>query len=238
MKRNLAVLGVAVVAVLAFAAVSASSALAFEDFLAQKELTSFRGLQSESVEFKLAGGTFICAPSGGVSNGLIQGMFTPEKQPTLETSDSAVGKGVEYGNCTYQGKAATFNSNHCNFRFHAEQRTLDVIKNGTVTEETECAANGMTFSSEGCVVRIKPEAKNEGLPSNPPPELYGLMMAPLPETEWFILIRPSYSKIKYTSSGKCVSNGTFENGEFLRGTLEVKGYTGTAFKARAGLWMK
>lgn len=237
MTRNLKVFSLALAAVLTMAAVAASSASAYENFKAQKSLSAFRGEQNESVEWKLAGGTVICAKSEKFPGGVIRGMFTPELSPTLVTSDSTEGgKGVEFGNCTYQGKAATFNSNHCNFRFHAQLQTLSIIKNGTGAEESECEKKGMTFNAGECLITIKAEAKNEGLKSNPPPELYvpEENKEKLKESEYFFFLAPSFTKIRYTSVA-CEKNGTFEDGEYLRGTLEVKGYTGTKFAVRAGL---
>lgn len=237
MIRKLKIFGLSAAAALALIAVAASSAFAFEFFESEKSLSAFRGLQNESSEWKLAGNTFLCANKGEVSGGVIRGMFTPEKAEILETSDSAEGgKGVAYGECTFEGVKATFTSNHCNFRFHAQLQTLDIIKNGSAAEENECKEKGMVFTAGECEVEIKPEAKNEGLPSNPPPELYENLGM---KTERYVLIKPTYKKIRYTASEECPSGeGTFENGEYLRGSLEVKGYTGTKFAVRSGLFLK
>jgi hypothetical protein len=230
MFRKLRVFGPALVVAVAVVAVAASSASAFEFFEREKESTvAFRGEQTESVEFIAAGGKIVC------TEGSIRGMYVPEapeklKTKTISTSDESGKAGVIFGTCKYQAETATFTSNHCNFRYNAEKLTIDVIANGTVAEENECKEKGMVFTSKaGCTVTIKVEAANTGLKTN---EYKNQGKG----AEQSILFEPAVKKITYTSA-KCLTNGTFANGEYLRGNLDVKGFTGTTFAVQQALFM-
>jgi hypothetical protein len=231
MIRKLKMFGLVLVAALTMAAVVASSASAFEWFERDKESTvAFQGVQTESVEFIAAGGKIVCTES------TIRGMFVPEgaekfKTKTLDTSDESGKPGVHFSTCKYQADTATFTSNHCNFRYHAEKLTIDVIANGTTAEENECKEKGMVFTSPktGCTVTIKVEAANTGLKTHE----YKNQGTGATRS---VLFEPAVKKITYTSA-KCLTNGTFANGEYLRGNLDVKGYTGTTFAVQQALFM-
>jgi hypothetical protein len=239
MNLHLRVLATAFVAAIAVAAVAAPSASAFEFFKAEEQLAAFRGIQSESADFKfttgIGGGEIICL------SGTIRGMYVregtetnPQKTRTLDTSDAEGKAGVEYTSCKFGIKTVTYKSNHCNYRFHAEKETVDVIKNGTAAEELECEGSGMTFSIEGgCTVSVKPVANNVGRASTN----YKNNTEKTGKERFFYIV-PAVTKLTYTASAGCLKPGTFEDGEYLRGTLEVFGYTGTGFTTRAGLWME
>lgn len=241
MNLHVRALAASFIVAAAFAAFAAPSASAFEFFKAEEQLTAFRGSQTESADFKFTTG--IGAAEIICTAGNLRGMFAaeggeknPQKSKTLDTSDGEAGSGVVYSGCTFEGGATTFASNHCNYRFHAQEETVDVIKNGTVTEESECEKSGMTFtiSKTGCVVSIKPEAKNVGLGNSVTLYKNGTKTG----KERFFELFPGFSKIKYSASATCKKSGTFEDGEYIRGTQQVLGYTGTLFTTRAGLFME
>ena len=89
----------------------------------------------------------------------------------------------------------------------------------------------MVFTSPktGCTVKIKPEAKNTGLSTHE----YTNQGSGATR---YVLFEPAVKKISYNAE-KCISNGNLENGEYLRGKLKVKGYTGTAFAVQQALFM-
>lgn len=240
MHLHLRALATTFIAAIALAAVAAPSAEAFEFFKAEEQLTSFRGTQSESADFKfpsgIGAGEIICG------NGSLRGMYvregmekSPQRTKTLDTSDSAK-PGVEYTSCVLGTEKVTFASNHCNYRFYAEKETIDVIKNGSATEESECEKSGMTFTTAttNCVVSIKPGAENMGRQNSNAFYKNSEKMG----KEQFVFFIPSVTKIKYSTTKACKKAGTFEDGEYLRGTQEVLGFTGTEFNTRAGLFME
>lgn len=231
MNSSLKTFGLALALTFSLLALAASSASAFEFFEGHENTAAFRGEQTESVEFKLGTtATIVC------TGGVLRGMFVPEvekKTKTITTSDGTAGVGVAYTGCMYQAESSTFKSNHCNYTFHAEKETLSIVKNGTATEESECEKTGMTFTSAKCTVTIKPEAKNQGLAKINP--IYARNKEGL-ESEWFFNLKPSFKKIKYSTSKGCLGGeATPENGEYLRGESAVKGFTGTEFNTRATL---
>jgi hypothetical protein len=167
MARNLKILVLGLVAVLALTAVAASSASAFTKFKADTGTNSFKGSQAGSAKFVTDPGTIECATGG------FRGMVISGSEPeTIETSDSTAaageleaGKhGLEWSTCKFLGFInLTIANNTCQFRIHASAGKVDIVPNSG-----ECAAKGISFSALGCTVHIFPAngtGRNEGLSS-------------------------------------------------------------------------
>jgi hypothetical protein len=208
MIRNLKVLGLAVVAVLALTAVAVSSASAAE-FVAGTGTTSAKGSQTEAAKFKTKNGTIEC------SSGTFRGMISEGKHTTAETSAGEGKKGIEYSGCKFLGFInVAVNTHECQYRFHSNGE-VDII---AVTEgKAECEGSGITFEAAGCKTSV---GTQNGLTT------VSYSNTTL-EGKEAIKVSPNVKSISYTASGCPSFNGTTNDGEYTKGSAPVGGSTGT-----------
>lgn len=130
MKLNIKVLGLAVMAVLALTAVSASAALAAE-FHSEAETTNLTGTQTGNHVFNAAGAKITCKKAS----------FTGSQSGKNATE---VTMGASYGECSFLFFSVNVNMNGCSYKFHSTG-VVDVVG---------ASCTGITYEGAGCKVTV------------------------------------------------------------------------------------
>jgi len=216
MKKNLKVLGLALVAIMAMSAVISAVAQAESPtFVLTAATGKFKGSSNDHI-FTVQGGNVKCVENGGVKGARFEGTLTAEKstEVTVTAAYGNAGKG-----CTAFGVAATVNMKSCHYRFTAVKGSnpptalVDVICTTAGDEIT------VTASSLPCTVTVGPQT---GL-------IHALLTNAGPEPT-HVNAEITVGKIKYTASGVgCPKPGTFEDGSYT-GTVTLEGFDTTGKK--------
>jgi hypothetical protein len=228
--RFLKVLGVAMFAALALAAVSVASASAAVEFKAEST-GAITGTQSGSSSFTAGeNGTITC------SGGMFRGMITSTSTPTQPTSnESAAAKGIEYTGCKFLGIInVAVNPNECQYTFHAATPgttagTADVGPNSGT-----CASTGITFAAAGCTISIFPQTgiNNIKYTNNFTGE----------GSKRDITLTPSSTNIHYTAGSGCTHPGAGTNGTYTNASgTTITGATATPItesSTMVGIWVE
>jgi len=219
MIRNLKILGLPLVAILAMSmAVMASTASAVE-FHSESAHTTLEGEQTEPTEFVFEAGTVICEET------VYQ--RTQESKTTAEVILEP-----EYVGCTSGGASVTISTNGCVYRLYEGEKVAegydfltDIVcpENQVIDVHTTDAAKTLkcTITIPGQVKRKKVTYTNKGIGVNRD-----------------VLAHIHYSGTQYyqhkgTAAGSCTT-GTFEKGT-KRATVTTRGYFETF---QVGVWVE
>lgn len=207
--RTLKMAGLAVVAVLALA-FAANAAVAAE-FHSESENTTLTGTTEAKSVFDAAGSTIECP------HATFEGTSTAKTTSTLTMTANynPIVEGVKK-TCTFFGfSGVEVAMNGCAYIFHASN-TVDV----------ECPTGAaITFEAGSCKVKI-------GAQTGKSKVTYTNLGT---GTTQEVTVAPAVEKIKYTSEGLCLKNGTFEDGNYTSGPTKVTGeVTGTT--THTGIW--
>jgi len=214
MIRNLKVLGLAVVAVLALGAFSASSALAVEFHSDSRtgntwltgETNTTGGVGTTHI-FDAAGSTITCQVAK------FEGTQTGKTAVDVTMSAS-------YSSCTVHvggfSLAATVNMGGCAYTFNANGEVGVVNRAGAAKT---CAEENITYRVSNflgeCDVKVGPQA---GLKS-------ATYDGNTTVTNGDVVVTPAVSGINGTAKGNlCSSEGLFLNGQYTQGATTVKGF--------------
>lgn len=215
MIRNLKVLGLAVVAVLATSAMVAAAAQA-ETFQSEEGGISVRGTQTEPATFTAAGATITC------QEGTFLGMGGPEtSEPTLLIDD------IKYGNCKFLFFNTTVNAKGCGYDFHAGEGGVGSVDVVAVTEECS-ERGGITFEASGCKVTVPPQEglKNINYANNGKSG-----------SDREVIVTPEVGGIEYDAEGFCPEPGQNQtNGAYENGAASVTGAPDTTFSSMVGVF--
>jgi hypothetical protein len=221
MIRNLKVLGLALVAVLALSASVASSAFAIEfhsDSLSGN--TWLTGVSTGSHVTDAAGSTITCkkATVSGTQSG---------------KTAASVDLNISYGECTVAigefNLAATVNMGGCQYSFNANGEVGVVNATGKTCSTEQITYRVSNFLGE-CDVKIGPQT---GLKS----VKYGGSTTVANGT---IGVSVNITNIKGTSTGNlCSTTGEFTNGQYTSGPVTVSGFTDNsgAENAQTPIWV-
>ena len=210
MKTKMTIAGLALVAMFALSAVSASAAFAAPLFHAEKEPVTFKGSSSDNV-FTTSAGTVECGTSSFEGTNATKTSTTATLAPT-------------YSNCKAFGfVSATVEPHGCTYTFHLVEGSSPP----TATVDVNCTGtNEITISSTGCVTHVPPQTglkhvvfSNEG--SGATRDLKANI---------------TIEGIKYTTTSGCPGGaGTKTNGKYT-GTVTVKGFTSSG--VQQGIWVE
>ena len=197
MIRNLKVLGLALVPVMALTAVAASSASALTAFTSEKAPVQLTATQEGNHVFDAAGNFITCkkASFSGTSS---------------STSVATITFSGTYSECTFFGVAVTVNMNGCAYVFHA---------NGEV--DVECPTGKSiifkaTILGSFCEVSVGPQ---NGLKT----ATYANIGT---ETTREVTMTPNITSIAYTANGGlCKEVGSLKNGAYTSGPTRITGET-------------
>jgi hypothetical protein len=212
MIRNLKVLGLAVAAVMALGAFSASSALAIEfhsdsstgNTWLTGETDTSKGIGTTHI-FDAAGSTITC------QNATFKGTQTGNTAPDV-TMEAA------YSNCTVHvsgfSLAATVNMNGCRYTFLAngEVAVVNAVGKNCTTEPITYRVSN--FLGE-CDVKVGAQANLKSVTYD------GNTTVAFGD----VVVTPNVTGISGTSTGNlCSTTGAFSNGAYTQGATTVRGF--------------
>lgn len=208
--RRLRVLAVAVGAMLAVCAASASAASAYT-FEAEEYPAYGIGKSTEPQEFKVGAGSIQC--SEVTYTGTIA-----EASETLRVK-------AQYNGCTAFSLPAEVSMGGCEYEFRMKEEPIagyfkgeDAIVNAT---GKSCAEHPITMKAITCTVTSGPQ---EGLHTVEATDLNGSSWLSPPHPPWAEVESTSViTNAKYTESSGCITPGEHGNGEYI-GTTLIKVY--------------
>ncbi len=202
MIRNLKALGLAVLAVCALGAVSASSASAF--FTSSVEHVSVSGSQTTNHVFTTSVGTVTCkkATFAGTSIGTAkEGQFTTESQTVTPT----------YGECTAFGFGATVTTTGCTYKFTRTGTDGTGTPIGPVHVECEAGKKIKIVAAGFCTMEVGPQT----------PEGHVSFKTTFPPGNGLTVedvdVKSTVTGIKYEGNCGSGTNGTYSGEATVRG---------------------
>jgi hypothetical protein len=231
MIRNIKVLGLAVVAVFAFGAITASAAFAEPEFHSEVASTKYTAEQD-------GGSQIFVTPAGTVTCTDVTG----EATTTTTTNKTITATNIKYFNTNEKGEhvkcitktlfgnievGIDFTTDECDYLFHA---TGGVEPNGGTVDVVCNKAGGITISGPGCSITVPGGAgQNKGLKE----AIYDNKEAGAKRD---VTITAKVKGISGTATGfLCSKEGAFTTGEYT-GNVTVKGFKDEALGAQVGIW--
>jgi hypothetical protein len=212
MIRNLKVLGLAMVAVLAMSAMVASAASAHE-FKSESSSTTLTGEQVGEHVFTAEGNEVKCtaAKFTGTQSG------TEADEVQVHPTYGAAAK--EGATCKFSALTATVNTGSCDYRFDSETDA-----NGHATTKVVCTSGSITISLSGCTITIGAQTVDQGVSFTN--EGSGASRD--------VKVTATATGIDYSASGFGCSLAGIKTGAHTDGT-----YNGTTtVKGSAGIWVE
>jgi hypothetical protein len=212
MIRNLKVLGLSLVAMVALGATMASGAIAAE-FHSNAANTVLKGVSTNDHVFDAAGSTITCTEAE--FNGTQVGETAPDVTMT-----------ASYGGCSVSilgfKIGANVEMNGCAYTFHANGEVGVVDKPGSA--EGACAAAPITYQVSNflgeCDVKVGPQENLNAVT---------YLGTTATERGGKITVESNVSNIVGTASGNlCPEAGPFTNGRYTQGSAVVEGNGGAA----------
>ena len=213
MNRQLRLLGLTAVAVVAFSAISVAQATAAANFHFESTPTYLKGVQETKNVLATKSGTVKCS------------VVEITSSPVIPLSIESVVFHPTYSGCTAFGQAASVSTTSCSYTLSVNENSASFGRIGT-----NCSVGTsivVTVTAGGCTISVGAQAPSSFLVS------YTSSGAGASRE---ITVTFSVSVLTYTSSGGiCGTAGTESVGTYS-GTLKIAGFESAAFLVKHGIW--